>query len=307
MVRILASTAEARHREVRGDLVIDLFLRRGLVWREIERLRERWAISPTEIVPPILPAGVTSMTPAVYRGQPWPERLPCRKQPNCEFVHHDGVFPAPWLFSRLEWRGKIPYRHCHWNLHCQYEWWSDLRELHDVIVPPDARREGTYGFHHVAQWMPFLSACLVFDPPREALLTFRYVPAIVYDLPPHQNYGADVRELPKDTPAMFAALIAPSETVTNQPVIVPRGSAQDIANAAKLLRSKPRSGRPKKRDRLTAVQCAVWCDQCGWSHSDIANHMGWELRADQIGKVRLSDRTQDHIKEGREIIESVRK
>jgi len=307
MVILLKSSAAPRHRDTRGDIVIDLFLRRGMVWREISRRRDRWVITPREEVPPLLPPEISSMTPAVYAPASWPATLQSRHDGRLEDVRHDGLFPAPWLNERPEWEGRWPHRLCEWEAHCRYEWWSDLRELHDAIVPRDAQRDGFDGFKRVAHWMPFLSACLVFDPPPKDLLGFRAAPAMVYDLPPNRNYAKDGSDLLDDTPIMFTPPIAHPTAVSDQPVVLLEAATQDATNTAKLLTHGHRSGRVKSRDRLEAVQCAVWRDQCSWSHRDIAERMGWRLRADEYGSHRISDRVQDHIKEGRAIIDSVRK
>lgn len=307
MVRILPSSALPRHKDARGEIVLATFLRDGAAWREIDRLRQRWAIAPTTVVPPPLPNGISSFLPTVYAPTPWPQSLRSRHDRRLEYVHLDALHPGGWVVPKPERHWRVLLRSCEWDSHCRYEWWSDLRELHDAIVPEDDQRDGFEGFRRVAHWLPFLSACMVCDPPPEDLLGFRNAPAIVFDLPPNRNYAEDGSDLPADTRAMFAPPIA-SPDMASVGLLESSGAAsQDVVNAAKLVAFAEGKRRVKSRDRLTAVQCAVWRDQCEWSHREIAERMGWPLRADDHGSHRISDRVLDHLKKGRDILNAVRK
>jgi hypothetical protein len=81
-------------------------------------------------------------------------------------------------------------------------------------------------------------------------------------------------------------------------------SDDDVRKAFSYLRSlSPDGGRPRKtkRDPLTAVQCAIWYDNHGWSHERIAKHFGWKVQYPAAQKPRCETARQ-HIAEGRQIL-----
>ena len=75
----------------------------------------------------------------------------------------------------------------------------------------------------------------------------------------------------------------------------------DVRNAFKLMvANQPKRRRPArpKRDPLLCVQCAVWYDECGWSHERIAQTMGWAVQR-PAGAKRRSETARQHIADGR--------
>lgn len=75
----------------------------------------------------------------------------------------------------------------------------------------------------------------------------------------------------------------------------------DVRNAFRLMAShqpaRPQPSRPK-RNPLHCLQCAVWYDQCGWSHEQIAGVFGWAVQRPAGAKPR-SETVRLHIQEGR--------
>jgi hypothetical protein len=75
----------------------------------------------------------------------------------------------------------------------------------------------------------------------------------------------------------------------------------DVRNAFRLMAAhqpaRPQPSRPK-RNPLHCLQCAVWYDDCGWSHERIAKVFGWAVQRPAGAKPR-SETARLHIQEGR--------
>lgn len=78
----------------------------------------------------------------------------------------------------------------------------------------------------------------------------------------------------------------------------------DVLNAYKvvsaMLPERPRPLKPR-RDRLVSVQCALWYDEFGWSHQQIAEHFGWTIQHPPGAKPR-SETARKHIADGRDLL-----
>lgn len=81
-------------------------------------------------------------------------------------------------------------------------------------------------------------------------------------------------------------------------------SENDVVGAYKIIKAglpgQPRQGRPK-RDPLVCVQCAIWYDEEGWSHVQIAERFGWAIQY-PAGQKPRSETARLHIAEGRRIL-----
>jgi hypothetical protein len=79
---------------------------------------------------------------------------------------------------------------------------------------------------------------------------------------------------------------------------------EDVRNAFKMMTAnqpaRPRPARPK-RDPLLCLQCAVWYDQCDWSHERIAQAMGWAIQYPAGAKPR-SETARQYIADGRSLL-----
>jgi hypothetical protein len=115
------------------SVVLDLYLRQGTAWKEVRAFRERWAITPTVQLPP-----KKSPLSMHYPEYGWPREYDAEGGQNREWVE---------LASR---------------------WGGEIHALAQRFVPehyrPDPLREEL--------WVGFMSACVVYDPPEVALLTF---------------------------------------------------------------------------------------------------------------------------------------
>jgi hypothetical protein len=78
---------------------------------------------------------------------------------------------------------------------------------------------------------------------------------------------------------------------------------EDASKAYDFIRSlSPQLDRRTKRmDPLICVQCAIWYDQCGWSHTRIAKRFGWKVQRKPAQRPS-SETARRHIADGRSIL-----
>jgi hypothetical protein len=172
MAKILASSASERIRSCRRDLVLDLTTQYGPFWLTVDSLRRKWSIEARQQLPPELPGQeVNIQSNPAYRPVPWPDRLFLSKPtgPNDTLVTSE-IRPGPAMSPEV------------WDARCEEAWWLDLQHLHQLFVPEACTRVGSAA---KLQWAPFLSACLLYDPPWWGMLRFADTPPLVFDLPPH--------------------------------------------------------------------------------------------------------------------------
>lgn len=77
---------------------------------------------------------------------------------------------------------------------------------------------------------------------------------------------------------------------------------QDVLQTIRLyaLTLPPGAGRPA-RDETQAIQCAIWHDDEGSTHKEIAERLGWHLSLDEHLTPRRSSRVKAHIDLGRKL------
>lgn len=178
MAEPLASSAAGRIRSCRRDLVLQLATRRGPFWVAVAGLRARWQLDPPIQLPsPLEPRRFRLGEADCYIPQPWPASLDRagnhrRGTPVGSGPSFEDVMPRP------EWADAATGRHP-----LELDRWADLGALHDAVVPPACTRRGRKAVPKAA---PLLSACVLFDPPRDARRDFAD-PTTWYDLPPWQD------------------------------------------------------------------------------------------------------------------------
>jgi hypothetical protein len=118
----VASSIERFKRSV----VLDLFLQRGVAWKEVRAIRERWAITPIVRVPP------ETWLNLHFPENGWPNRYDA-----------EGKQASAW--------GKLAS-----------EWNIELHTLVKRLVPERYRPDPI----DQTGWAIFLSACVLFDPPE---------------------------------------------------------------------------------------------------------------------------------------------
>jgi hypothetical protein len=89
------------------------------------------------------------------------------------------------------------------------------------------------------------------------------------------------------------------QDIAEQPYIdvQPHHRQKDIQSAFRLIRGEQGEGPPpgqKKRDELTAVQCAILHVRYGWSYESIAEKYGWSPGSNVVSK---------YIRDGRRLLE----
>ncbi len=323
-------------------LTLDLFTRYGPFWAHIARLRREFGVVPPCRTPPRIPLDACHLPPTV---PPWSRALPEGERwlrPNV--LLNDTIVSSPddgYTGDEYPWD--------HLSL-----WIGRLCDLEEQHVPAVCRMEveGAPGQF----WSRYLSACVMYDPPKEALLEFASYAvqslgatigttapeqdaedALLFVPPPvrmlHEPWqeqaaarryhevvinalhhrlapiGIDVHkvlwELRFTDPHIRQASATMGRVETRPYIAVePETTEEDVRAAFRLLSaslsSRPRAGKPA-RDKMTAVQCAIWYDECGWSHAQLAEHFGWAVQ-EQAGAKLRSETVRKHVQEGRTIL-----
>jgi hypothetical protein len=290
----LPSSGEHRTQQAKRRLVLDIFLRRGAAWERVRAIRERWGIEAQAQMPPS--SGGIGYFP-------------------------DSVGPPPedqFGKQRERWQAKY------------YEWMADLSALCYAAVPEGARDSK----YPLAEWQPFLSMCVCFDPPETQLEKFvekmrwthsnvvpraggpsMHNPPIVwlrdgshaeeammefyeglvaalceqYVHPQGVTTEDAIRSVRKQNPEIFDRLGERLRANESRPYIdvTSYHTQKDIESAFRILSARheerPVPG-PKKRDELTAVQCAILHDRHGWKYERIAEEYGWSLGSNVVSK-----------------------
>ena len=260
------------------DLILELCFQDGPFWEAVKDLRIRWHISPRVGVPP----------------QDWQT-----------YFHPPGTSKETPLKEAMELGGL---------------WEKDLRAIRDRFIPDRFKRRR----EHQRRWRDFTSRCALFQPPRKDLLGF-YLSCGAgpwLELPEGWEFARD-QELVAMTEAPIehvrdadplesnSALeerlreqLQESENDRRPYILVDEYTTKDDVVYAFQLLARSQEKRPKtgrgRRDRLIAVQYAVLHDEYGWTIPEIAQR--YEGRIDE----QVLERMEDHIAEGREILEKSR-
>jgi hypothetical protein len=129
----IGSDVASRIDRFKRSVVFDLYLQDGPAWNEIRAARERWAISPTVRLPP-----ERHMLNRYYPESGWPKEYDAEGEQTREWAE---------LADR---------------------WSVELHTLARRLVPERYRPNPI----DESGWTVFLSACVLYDPPETALLSF---------------------------------------------------------------------------------------------------------------------------------------
>jgi hypothetical protein len=306
--------AVAKLKRVKRGLTLDLFLRRGGLWREVRVLREKWAVNA-------------------------PVRVPERAE-----VSLQAVYPEHWEVEpgSKEWRESRPWRE-------RYQVWTwDLDTLAYAVVPKPFDNLDYY----LDTWRRFLGACVLYDPPETELLRFAAIgdlgpmPRGLHDLsPPFFPMVKQMRDwqrsASREHEEMWAVAleavkrVAPPGTNSQEVLLAvmrerngsrsrqeevdehnplrwyievdEHATEKDVRQAFRMLRYQqgayPQSGAPG-RDPLVAVQAALLYDAHNgasgtgdrrrrkWTYKSLADHFG-------LGSPRSA---KAHVEQGRRLL-----
>jgi hypothetical protein len=309
---ILSSSATAEIYDLKADLTISLYARRGPFWEMVKDVRERWGIEPKVVVPSPTMGGTSD--PETFLREPSP------------FEPED--MPDPYE-EKKEWDRFL------------LEWWIDLRRLQAQEIPEKYRDTGLE-----SDWQRFFAVCVLYDPPDTELSAFAEVvgpePEAVLDpRAPDDLPNEDIRMLKPPVKSLQEltqyedwrwdcilyswgevlreSFLDPGELLIDIERRCPgfinryhrkverdssrfyievdeRTTKDDVVKAHRMVRALQEGRTPRgapERDRLIAVQCAILKDQHKWEYRAIAERFG-------LGS---KDTAKAHVKLGRQILE----
>jgi len=322
----LASSMERRLQTFRRELVVDLVTRHGLFWEQVDWIRRLRHIEAEPRMPPTLDPGKVHF-PASLK----PSRGQWRREHEQELrewmvllnVLHDTVVPD-------DLRVQTPYSY-------SLDFWMGFLSACIVFDPP---LDNLLGFaeHGVAAYGDFvnpfnpwddgdgpemLGAPISFLPDPEQLIAEeqerhdwvigRLQEALDAREITHRG-EIDLREMAAHFEFVYESEYEKAHKkhdgslprIPTRPYITVdvHTTEDDVRNAFKLMvanqHKRPRPARPK-RDPLLCLQCAVWYDECGWSHERIAQTMRWAIQYPAGAKPR-SETARQYIADGRSIL-----
>lgn len=133
--RVLISKMVDEMQQLMRDWVCESFTQRGPFWDEISAMRATWEITPSRQAPP-----ADRFPTSTYYPEHW------TREPS-----------AP----TGDWRYK--FKLARWN--------AELKSISDRTVP-EKYRVRTGDWPGYSRWVKFISACVMYDPPRDSLLEF---------------------------------------------------------------------------------------------------------------------------------------
>ena len=190
----LAEDLERRLRERRRDLTLELHEREGPFWENVRDLRARWRVHPLDVVPPD--------TMGRWMAVSFHYRLAC--------------LPAPEQLGAPGTDGLALYAATLGRLG---DWLRDIRSLYERTIPaeerrydvafpgsfedycrlPDFQTRQTGGDLFTDHWAPFLSGCVLYQPPDDALE--RFADHVTFD---PNSLVESLRDRPPDAAARIA-------------------------------------------------------------------------------------------------------
>jgi hypothetical protein len=322
MGKRLASSKERRLQTFRRELVIDLFTRHGVFWDRVQWIRQLQHIEAVRQMPPLLEPNQVHLPPHLPKDRRrWGRNQREQLQDWMMLLHvlHDAVIPEA---LRIE----TPYSF-------SLDFWMGFLSACAVFDPPEDNLLG-FAEHGVAAYGDFinpfhpwddgdgpemLASPIVFLPDPEQLLAdererFDWVIGKLQDSLTRQDRmgteDIDLREMAAHFEHTYQSERERAAHKHDEPPAIPtkpyiavdeHTTETDVRHAFRMMAARlpkrPRPLRPK-RDPLTAIQCAVWHDDCHWSHERIARTMGWAVQHPPGVKSR-SETARQYINEGR--------
>lgn len=297
MARVSGSADDPRRLPRRRAITLDLFTRHGQVWTAIASVRREWRIEPSVSVPRA-PGASASDVGLLTRAQ-MPERFSLPPVPPDRELETVQAALSGVLGEDLLDHAATMMTRTHERLHVG-QWLLELRALHEAIVP-EGNPSGTNIFGWMT-WAPFLSACVLHDPPEVDLLAFA-------DHDDHEAARLSPRTFWQDSRAAIEAeriranAVSTSSNLQDQMILHALGT-QRMASTCRPSDPPVQASRSRGRlplDDLVAVQCAI-LKRRGWTHHAIAEVFGWREHPESTDQRHRKNRSEDHVKRGEELL-----
>lgn len=303
---IALADESAYRQKMRRRLTLDLFTRYGTFWEAIAKIRDEWQVTPDTAVPPEpdFHAGIVGLL-TMYQ---MPERfhMPASSvilsTDENEIRRIDQKYGIEGMDDDLRSRRAVDQR-----LNVSFF----LKALGDVWKAEAARprdKDGDWrNGGNVSGWMswaPFLSACVMYDPPADELLEYAE----------HDDNKANVVRM-----RTFSQDGDVSEEAVLHKVAFMAGDVAAVRRYGDTLRKSfiesnvpvPRGARGRPSDDLQDVQCAIWRHQ-GMSSATIGRRIERKVRDNSImnkqgaypSRRERSDAAEAAVNRGRAILDA---
>jgi hypothetical protein len=316
----LASSKERRLQEFRQHLVVDLFTQHGLFWEQVCWVRNLNAVTAETRLPPALARNSVHF-PAWLKAEPggWTlaQRSLLQEWMVSLHVLHEAIVPDDL---------KVVTRYAN-----SLDFWMGFLSACLVYDPPPEHLL-KFAEHGVAAYGDFINPFNPWDdedvdgpemlappirflPDPETLIAderkrhewiLEHIQDVLAQQAVIETSDLDLLEMAahferiylestEDRELQQLAEMRPYIDVTEQT------TEEDVRNAFRLMVAhqpvRPQPSRPR-RNPLHCLQCAVWYDECGWSHEQIAKVFGWKVQR-PLGAKPKSETARKHIQDGR--------
>lgn len=298
---IVPAEEHAYRLKIRRRLTLNLLSRHGMFWTYVDAMRDQWDVEPVVAVPPepdfhVEAVGLMTrwQMPERIHMPPLPERLRMPASPRAILsdVQDDIGHQFHSIESGLSTGMFLKSLHVVWK---------------DEIARAGEQTGDWRNGGNVSGWMtwaPFLSACVLYDPPHDRLLEYAE----------HDDYNAAAvpqRTFSQDGDAREQAGVHRFRFQGGELEAVRQyGAALQDSFIESDVSTPPfrKRGQPQ-RDDLLAVQCAIWREH-GMSSADIGRRLDRSVRDNsklnrhgEYPSIReRSDAAEDAIKRGRQIL-----
>jgi hypothetical protein len=334
------SDAANRSRRLKRNLVVDLYLRRGLFWELVRDLRHERDILPLVERPPSSSKYYDLLLPQGAPNPPEPIGTPPKEEEQAE-----------------RWEAQAAKLQ-----EFETDWKRDLVCILEQVVPEWYRGGLTQGNVEYRAWRNFIAACILYDPPDKELLEFAAFcdpPPYVVNLPHKDSEGWDyAREVHMELPPvktlrdpLIAAVIEQQfwnrvhsevqkrhleplglhindmviDVLEKYPEILDERrqqeslnehryyievnehtSPRDVDRARQMIQGnlkRNRGGKPPL-DQLVALQCAILHDK--YNETDPTDRRVWRWTFQRLAgefELRNARSAEEHVKRGRELLQ----
>lgn len=316
----LASSMERRLQLFRQDLVLDLFTQYGLFWEQVHWIRQIKAITAEARMPPALSPNTVHF-PVWLKPEDgrWAsgQMLQLREWMALLHVLHEAVVPddlrvvTRYANSLDFWMGFLsacvvfdpPAERL---LAFAEHGVSDYGDFIDPFNPwADAGDAGPHMLAPPIRFLPDPEQLLADERARQEWILTRIQEAIDAR-PVVQMGGLDLLEMAAHFEFRYEATEEYRERQRDAGMrpyieVTEQTTEEDVRNAFRLMAAHrpdgPQASRPK-RIPLLCLQCAIWYDQCDWSHERIATLCGWAIQRPAGAKPK-SETARQYIADGR--------